>query len=943
MVDIDLTEDGVRAVIQASPAVQDHQRVLAGAKPTYTGKGIYIGVGEGPEELAQYKDALAKAGYVEERDFSTKPSSLNNGKDVISFSGQAGIKFTAEHEAQRLAAASSTKSKTAETQGSTARASASINPTDNIGPAAIVSGGKLEQVSVIPKHVEQALRFNSESRIESTERLAYGYKDGGRQAQYGDEMKTIIGTRSRESIEVRSPSEDPSLKKAIDTAKSQMAGMTSIEQKATFLSNYVDKLLPEMHGYEEALKTIPTNQDGKGRVTLGQLIEAQTGVCRHRSLLFKVLADETGVPTALVRGHFEGPREMGAHAWNEVPLENGKKLLVDATHGKIIPMDDAYTRQYQYLSKKPMYDNNGLIDYKSQQAAAPKAEPARFEIQDHQRILAGAQPTHTGKGVYIGVGEGPEKLTQYKDALAKAGYIEGKDFSTKPSSLNGGKDVIAFSGGAGIKFSAEHESLHAAGAHLASPEKPSVRDNHQKILAGAEPTHTGKGVYIGVGESSEKLAQYKDALAKAGYTEGKDFSTKPSSLNGGKDVIAFSGGAGIKFTAEHDSLRATTPPASSTEKKAAATKVDIDLDEPQAGRGSTLAATGSKVDAKLGKAAIAAEAATHLAQGDVTGAATSVAKDVAAQAAIKTGVGFVAKRIPVVGGLVTAGMALFSAGSQAAQGNWKMAGAELLAGGAEAAGNIVGFGAGDAAREAVRAGVIAAGGPAAEKSGVRQLVEKSIDVGKGVIDKAKFESMNQKSLATAIAADNSLHKTINRSGTATPLAEALKDKSFRADYLKVLEQQTASGQHDRTGQIAMINAYGQKVDAAAPTQIAATPAKPAATAQASTPTASSVTPQQTAQMKSMSTSELGRAIQKDDVLPDKVKIGSKEMDFAEALKDKDFRNNTLTNLEAAQAKDVDLSSQIAMVKVYGDKVDADQKKPPVTASTPAPAIAVPMA
>ncbi len=272
-----------------------------------------------------------------------------------------------------------------------------------------------------------------------------------------------------------------------------------------------------------------------------------------------------------------------------------------------------------------------------------------------------------------------------------------------------------------------------------------------------------------------------------------------------------------------------------------------------------------------------------------------------------------------------------------------MAGAELLAGGAEAAGNLVGFGAGDAAREAVRAGVIAAGGPAAEKSGVRQLVEKSIDVGKGVIDKAKFESMNQKSLATAIAADNSLHKTINRSGTATPLAEALKDKSFRADYLKVLEQQTASGQHDRTGQIAMINAYGQKVDAAAPTQTAATPAKSAATAQASTPTASSVTQQQTAQMKSMSTSELGRAIQKDDVLPDKVKIGSKEMDFAEALKDKDFRNNTLTNLEAAQAKDVDLSSQIAMVKVYGDKVDADQKKPPVTASTPTPAIAAPMA
>jgi len=135
----------------------------------------------------------------------------------------------------------------------------------------------------------------------------------------------------------------------------------------------------------------------------------------------------------------------------------------------------------------------------------------------------------------------------------------------------------------------------------------------------------------------------------------------------------------------------------------------------------------------------AASMAVNLAEGNSTGAALDAAsmlaesetvQKAATRAAIKTGLteGFelAAKRIPVIGAGVTIGFVLYSSGAQAMAGNYDLAAAELAAGTAEAAGNIVGFGAGDLAREAARQGLIATGGDRfaeVEKSGLRQLGE----------------------------------------------------------------------------------------------------------------------------------------------------------------------------------------------------------------------------
>lgn len=84
------------------------------------------------------------------------------------------------------------------------------------------------------------------------------------------------------------------------------------------------------------------------------------------------------------------------------------------------------------------------------------------------------------------------------------------------------------------------------------------------------------------------------------------------------------------------------------------------------------------------------------------------------------------KKVPVLGAVFTASTALWEVGGFALNGKWDKAGAATLVGGAEVAGSIVGFGVGDAAREAARSGIILAAGEEfaeVEKSDLRQLSE----------------------------------------------------------------------------------------------------------------------------------------------------------------------------------------------------------------------------
>jgi transglutaminase/protease-like cytokinesis protein 3 len=89
--------------------------------------------------------------------------------------------------------------------------------------------------------------------------------------------------------------------------------------------------------------------------------QCQAGVCRHRSLLFKILADEAGLKVALVRGNYarKGPPGV-AHAWNEVLLDNGSRLLVDVMHNGGKPKfpevtDPEVIKHYLKVDNTPWY------------------------------------------------------------------------------------------------------------------------------------------------------------------------------------------------------------------------------------------------------------------------------------------------------------------------------------------------------------------------------------------------------------------------------------------------------------------------------------------------------------------------------------------------------------------------------------------------------------
>jgi hypothetical protein len=49
-------------------------------------------------------------------------------------------------------------------------------------------------------------------------------------------------------------------------------------------------------------------------------------------LLFKILGDEAGLDVALVRGNYDRTGPDRGHAWNEVSLGDGRRVIVDVMH-----------------------------------------------------------------------------------------------------------------------------------------------------------------------------------------------------------------------------------------------------------------------------------------------------------------------------------------------------------------------------------------------------------------------------------------------------------------------------------------------------------------------------------------------------------------------------------------------------------------------------------
>jgi hypothetical protein len=155
-----------------------------------------------------------------------------------------------------------------------------------------------------------------------------GYIDGG----HGMRLDAADQARSSREILVVDRPADPELQVNLTYART-LVGLPPME-RAHKLSLYVDALYTPPAGRAVLGDTVTQIQDEfkNQPLCIGDVVDqCHAGVCRHRSLLFKLLADEAGLKTALVRGNYFHAGKGDPHAWNEIVMTDGRRYLVDVT------------------------------------------------------------------------------------------------------------------------------------------------------------------------------------------------------------------------------------------------------------------------------------------------------------------------------------------------------------------------------------------------------------------------------------------------------------------------------------------------------------------------------------------------------------------------------------------------------------------------------------
>ncbi|CAI0400495.1 unnamed protein product [Linum tenue] len=114
-----------------------------------------------------------------------------------------------------------------------------------------------------------------------------------------------------------------------------------VKKLASLVSNYMGGSVGDPENMSRAWRRLSYSL----KVTLGSMVlplgSLTIGMARHRALMFKVLADNVGIPSRLVKGHqFTGSDDV---VMNFVKLDDGREYIIDlmADPGTLIPSDAA--------------------------------------------------------------------------------------------------------------------------------------------------------------------------------------------------------------------------------------------------------------------------------------------------------------------------------------------------------------------------------------------------------------------------------------------------------------------------------------------------------------------------------------------------------------------------------------------------------------------------
>jgi hypothetical protein len=231
-----------------------------------------------------------------------------------------------------------------------------IDINDKIGEIRLQTSNsvyRLDRINPEKKSREMSLRFLRRGYLDFDDKMPDGFFDGGRHTTFVIKDGILIPKSPREIILLHSGIDD-ALKKITNDAENLLSGVSDMKTKIKMLAMYVSNLMGGSQAYKNPQTDIEILSDmdianlqrkpNSGILQIGYLTH---GVCRHRALLFKYLADRLGIPSRLIKGDYASP-----HQWNVVIVE-GKYYVVDVMHDP--------TQLYEEDSKKAqIYTRKGV-------------------------------------------------------------------------------------------------------------------------------------------------------------------------------------------------------------------------------------------------------------------------------------------------------------------------------------------------------------------------------------------------------------------------------------------------------------------------------------------------------------------------------------------------------------------------------------------------------
>ncbi len=152
-----------------------------------------------------------------------------------------------------------------------------------------------------------------------SERIQDGFRTAGQLREFAPDGSFSATDRAATVVD---RNRDEKLREIIDDAKKQFADLPPRE-RAKALAEYVNKIMGPADGDEKALderyRKLMADNAGK-EMLLSDF--AGNGSCTQRALLLKLLADEMGLDSSIVRGN------GGAHVWNTFRFD-GKEEIYD--------------------------------------------------------------------------------------------------------------------------------------------------------------------------------------------------------------------------------------------------------------------------------------------------------------------------------------------------------------------------------------------------------------------------------------------------------------------------------------------------------------------------------------------------------------------------------------------------------------------------------------